>query len=271
MEVEEWEEIPVEEVNPTNGQLYDSPHRATRERVNLADLPLTDEHDTEIPVYNVRGLRLRRYSPLCDPDAKPCPILVDLHGIRDFFEDPLITNFDPAFEEDPAPRVTINAFRQCGFKSAGHIQVTKVPLRMTELIDRMNTRLAEVIVPGDGDEENNDDPPLIARAIRGVDCQMYNAVMHRVRGTANTHDAQRGDITAALAGSYSQGASQKRTAARLKNACNIRLPHTNFNHLIDHGELDTSIRVECVFNIEIAKLKTGCQNGRCVRRSLTLL
>lgn len=263
MKVDDWEDIPEDEVNPTNQQLYDSPHRATRQQVDLATYPVKDAKDSELRVYLGNGLRLPRRHPLCDPEEKPSAVLMNLLGIQSLFEDPALTNYDPAFEEDPAPQVTVNAYRQCGFKSIGHIQANRVPLRMNELIDRMNARLADVI-----ETEDEDNPPVLGRAIRGVDCQFYNAAMHRVRGTADTHDAQRGDITAALAGSYSVGPSQKRTAERLRDACNVRLPHQNFNHLINHDDLDVSIRAECVFNIDIPKLKTRHRGAACVRSSL---
>lgn len=255
MKVELWDPIPEEDINPNNGQLYDSPHPATRERINLADCPLTDDDGAEIRVYSAEGLRLRRRTPLCDPDEKPCALLVNLKGIHTFFEDPSVADYNTAFDDDSAPQLCVNAYRQCGFKSVGHIQVNRVPVRMTELIGRMNTALADNVPRAEGADDDMDGPPIVERAITGVDCQFYNAAMHRVRGTADTHDAQRGDITAAFAGSFSQGPAQKRTAARLRDACNVRLPHTNFNHLINHEDLDTTLRAEFVFNIDIKKLK----------------
>lgn len=79
---------------------------------------------------------------------------------------------------------------------------------MNELIDHMNAHLA--VSAADSEDINNDDTPapIVGHAIQGIDCQSYNTVIHWVRGTADTRDTQRGDITAAFAGSYSQGLSQ---------------------------------------------------------------
>lgn len=139
---------------------------------------------------------------------------------------------------------------------------------MVPLIADINATVAiDAAPPNDtdgSDEDDDDHVPLPMNAVTGVDCQMYNAVMHRVRGTAQSHDAQRGDVTAALAGTYSNGAAQSRKAKRMAELCNTRLPHENFSMLIDHPGLETSLRMEAVHRIDLTKLRDDRRHGRLV-------
>lgn len=189
-------------------------------------------------------------------------MLVDLSNIRDLFDDPRGVDYMAEARGSPPPNVIVNAYRQGFLHSAGHIQVNAVPFPMLPLIAEINESVAIDAAPHDDDDEDDDDHvPLPLKAVSGVDCQMYNTVMHRVRGTAGTHDAQRGDITAALAGSYSQGASQKRTATRLQDSCRVRLPHENFRDVISHEGIQVGLRVECVHHVDLTKLREDRQSG----------
>lgn len=127
--------------------------------------------------------------PLCDPDEKPCVILVNLHEIHPLFEDPAVADYSTAMEDDSALLLSINVYHQCGFKSAGHIQVNKVPVRIAKLIGHMNNALGNTINAGNGEEDDENAPPLITSPITGVNCQFYKTIMYRVHGTTNTHDA----------------------------------------------------------------------------------
>ncbi|KAF7970095.1 hypothetical protein HWV62_25024 [Athelia sp. TMB] len=222
IKVDRWQDIPADDLNPTGAPLFDSADQIRRNVIDLDTFAMLDDNRHEIPIYTERGKRLKRRVPLCCPSRSPCGLLVNLHGRHDFFIDPTAMDYASDSEDDHAPQVFVNAFRQCGFKSAGHIQANAIPLPMVTLVAKINSNVAATAFDDGSDEDDeqgaSQGPKL---ALKGVDCQFYNAVMHRVRGTADTHDAQRGDVTAALTGSYALGAAQKKTAARLQEACRI--------------------------------------------------
>lgn len=256
--MEAWQDIPNHRLEH-HGPLYDSPDRSARDIVDLDDLPILDERGLEIPVYSEYGRRIKRRAPRIRRNRRPCGILFDLSQAHAFFDADLDDMSD--FESSPRPDVVINAYRQGYFKSIGHVQANTVPRITTSLIADIN---AGVAIDAGPEHDEDEDPyfSLPMNAITGVDCQIYNAVMHRVRGSSSTHDAQRGDVTAAFAGSYSEGANQKRTAKRLKDACENRLPHENFAMIIDHPDLDTSLRLECVHHIDLTKLRPQYRPAR---------
>lgn len=260
-QADRWQSIPIPDLNRRNAPMYDSWDTDHRAPVNLTTLDLIDDDGNEIQVFDKEGMRVRRRSPIFDGPPEPCALLVNLNGIREFFEDPSNVEYDPDFEGRTPTPISVNAYRQSGFKAAGHIQVNAIPLPMVDIISNINATVASTFGEDDGSADDEDRSPFQC-AVRGVDCQFYNAVMHRVRGTADTHDAQRGDVTAALSGSYAQGISQRRTATRLLEACNVRLPHQHFNHLINHTDLDTRLRVETVIHVDIKKLRYDRSSAR---------
>lgn len=265
--VDRWQTIPNYRLNE-RGPLYDRLDTVDRDPVVLDDLDLLDDDGDEIPVFTNDGRQVPRRIPLSKPSRRPCPILVDFTNARDLFEDPRDSDFVQELDASPPPHVTVNAFRQAFLHSVGHLQVNTVPFPMVPLIANINAAVAIDAAPGrdedDLDSDDEDHVPLPLSAVTGVDCQMYNSVMHRVRGTAKTHDAQRGDVTAAFAGSYGEGATQKRKATRLRDACNNRLPHDNFSLLIEHDDLDTSLRMECVHRIDLTMLRPERRGGKYV-------
>lgn len=261
--VDRWVNIPDEDLEH-HGPLYDRWTSIDRQPVDLATLPVLDEDGEEIPVFEESGRQIPRREAHTLDTRPPCGVLVDLANIRDFFDDPRGIDYMAEAQGSPAPAVIVNAYRQGFLHSAGHVQVNAVPYPMVPLIADINASVAIDAAAQDDDEDDEDHVPLPLSAVSPVDCQMYNAVMHRVRGTASTHDAQRGDITAALAGSYSQGVTQKRTATRLIDSCNVRLPHENFRQIISHNGLEVGLRMECVHHIELTKLRDDRQSGAYV-------
>lgn len=259
-----WINIPTITLEQ-HGPLYDSVDPVDRVAVDLDHLAMTDDEDREIPVFSAAGRRVMRRTPQRRAGTPKRAILVDFTNARDLFEDPSGIDYMADFQASPPPNIIVNAFRQSYFKSAGHLQVDAVPFHMRSLIANINAQVAIDAAPEDAGYDGEELPrPLPMTAVSGVDCQMYNYVMHRVRGSASNHDAQRGDITAAFAGSYSQGASQKTTAKRLLDACSVRLPHQNFSKIIQHANLDKSLRMECVHKVDLTKLKPEQRLGRWV-------
>lgn len=260
--VDLWRDIP-HYVLEERGPFYDRGTSIDRESVDISELDMLDETGDEIPIYSEDGRRVPRREPLSMPERGYCAVLMELTNSRELFDDPHSQDALADVEGSPPPYVIVNAYRQGFLHSAGHLQVNAVPFPMLPLIADINASVAFDNDPPADDEDVDDHVPSPMTAVTGVDCQMYNAVMHRVRGTASTHDAQRGDITAALAGSFAKGAAQMRKATRFKNTCNTRLPHENFSLLIDHQGLDTSLRMECVHRIDLTKLRDDRRSGRC--------
>lgn len=253
---DDWLDIPLADL-AVHGPLYDSIYENDREIVVLAQFPMLDTNKRERPVYTEDGQRVALRLARLYPGRGQCAILVDLDNIRDMFDQPDGDDDMSDFESSPQPHTVVNAYRQGFLKSAGHIQANNVPHDLKLILNDINSIVAHDAAPQPNDEGSDDGQhvPHPMPALFGVDCQMYNTVMHHVRGTANTHDAQCGDVTAALAGTYSEGATQRKTAKRLKDSCTTRLPHENYRLIIDHPDLDTSLRIENVFLIDLLLLK----------------
>ena len=171
-----------------------------------------------------------------------------------FLSDDLFSDFDPTGQS-----TSYNVYPQAGLVNAGHFQADGLIAPFLPLLHQLNAQVqlqdSDAMIEDNplGATGHDSQPP----AIIGVGCQGYNGVMHVTRGRcAQHHDAQRGLVTSALAGSWAKIPTNIQTA-RLKLAhCNIRLPHEEFKEKIENNAdepLDCSLRLEntCVVDLEL--------------------
>lgn len=277
-----WRTLDTDNILTVNPVVYDASSPSDRKAIDdLEAFDLHDEDGMEIPIYAPNGSRIPRRAPLFAVGRKPCGLLVSLARICDLFVEWNADNEDYCsdFEDPPPNMANIYLYPQAYLKKHGHVQADTVPVPLQRIIKTINNKVAEPIMndqPPTDDDSNNDSDEDDDRNITqgpvptgffllglvGTSCQLYNAIMHRVRPMAGKHDAQLGTVTNAFAGSYADSPSQKRTAAQKLKSCTQQLPQERFQQRMDHDDLHTDLRMEFVIKINIAALRTGCKHGR---------
>jgi hypothetical protein len=211
---------------------------------------MLDEAGSPVHIYTEDGFRIQRRLAGHNPNVHPHGVLLDLRDVGVLFK-----------SEDSATPFTV--YPQAGLVTAGHIQADGLVAPYLPLLQELNSK---VRVPLDDNNMDADDPDMATDVpIIGISCQAYNAVMHNTRGRcAQHHDAQRGLVTAALAGGFARTISNTRTARILQTQCKNRLPHLEFKQKIannnDHP-LDCSLRFENTFVIHMDRLNPVYHDG----------
>lgn len=238
-----------------NSEIYDSPSPFTRRVLNqhqLEDLPQEDEDGKEIGIYTDNGYKLQRRLGRFSRHTKPHGILVDLRKIDSLLRS---EDTDDLMDEDE-DHLTSNkyyVYPQAGLVTAGHFQSYSLIPPFTTLLEQFNDELQQ-----ESDSLNTGPQSPIA----GISCQGYNTVMHSTRGrTAQHHDAQKGLITASLAGAWATQYSTQQTARRMKAKCDAHFPHQEFREKISRDAISRDLRLENVYTIEIDNLPLRLQNG----------
>ncbi|KAF8326750.1 hypothetical protein F5887DRAFT_1084263 [Amanita rubescens] len=256
-EVEEvtcWQNRDLNDIRIDHGDVfYDSLDPDTREQIlldQLDDLPMLDEAGGPIHIYTEDGFRIQRRLAGHNPDIHPHGVLLDLRDVGVLFK-----------SEDSATPFTV--YPQAGLVTAGHIQAEGLVAPYLPLLQQLNSK---VRVPLEDDYMDGDDTEIATDApIIGISCQAYNAVMHNTRGRcAQHHDAQRGLVTAALAGGFARTNANTRTARILQSQCKNRLPHLEFKQKIANNNdqpLDCSLRFENTFVVNMDRLNPLYHDG----------
>ncbi|KAI0337422.1 hypothetical protein BDW22DRAFT_1433298 [Trametopsis cervina] len=127
-----------------------------------------------------------------------------------------------------------------------------------------------VNLDNDPDFSHPDHPPTFdavsesATPIRGFASQGYNSVSHRIRWRAWTHDAQLGDMTAAVAGLFAATAADRSKAKHALNRLDIGKPFERLADLLATPSLNRSFRAENVFVIDVHQLKRRYRSTRAL-------
>ena len=258
-----WEVREIDDIIEDHGDdiftHYNQNIRRQLDRGDLSDYPLLKPDGTENPIYTQDGYRIQRRYGTRSRNTLPHGVLMDLRHL-----DQLFLPDDELFSSSPS----FTVYPQGGLVTAGHFQADGLLCAFTPHIAKLNSDIqaqANVHFP----MQDLLYPPIV-----GMGCQGYNAVMHATRGRcAQHHDAQRGLVTAALAGSWANSQSHKQHARSLIQQCNRRLPHAEFRQKIsnqnDHP-LDCSIRLENTFSIEIERLQPKYMDGANILQDLII-
>lgn len=252
-EVSQWQDRDIMDIRNDHGDiLYDSVDPDTREEIHLDrlnDLPMLDETGDQIHLYTEDGFRIQRRLAGFALDVHPHGVLLNLRDIGLLFKS----------EESDTP---FSVFPQAGLVTVGHIQAEGLVTPYLPLLQKLNSK----VKVQDDDHMSDDDLDMPTCApIVGIACQAYNALMHNTRGrTAQHHDAQRGLVTAALAGGYAKSDGNVRKARVLQSQCRNRLPHLEFKEKIANNNdrpLDCSLRFENTFIIHMDQLNPIYHDG----------
>jgi hypothetical protein len=113
-----------------------------------------------------------------------------------------------------------------------------------------------------GDESNDGNQGPTLQAVKPVSAQMYNYISHRVATHAGNHEAQHGNVTAAISGAFANNDKDKATAMNKQAYCEVGLPSERFHEKIVATNCPTCCRAEFVYSIDIRALKNP--SGRLV-------
>jgi hypothetical protein len=211
-------------------------------------------------LYSKDGFEIQRRSARFHRGVKPHGVLVDLTRTKNLFTN----DIDELFDEEPCS-VDFTVYPQAGLKTVGHFQAKGLIAGCYPLIQRINRRLEQASeddldtqVDDDADEELRNAP-----VIQGITSQGYNALMHFTRGrTAQHHEVQVGQVTAALAGMFANTAPHTTICRRLTRTCEQALPHQAFAEKVRSMAITTDLRLENVYCIDMKALRPDQRNGR---------
>jgi hypothetical protein len=226
--------------------LYDHYNKQLRSpitREQLTELPLLDENDDLIRIFDQDGWEVSRRDAVHLPTTEAFAGLVDLTRVHKLFA--------PADEEEDweaEGNTKFQVYPQAGLVTAGHVVGQGLMYSYHNVVRALNESLRQ---PTDEDDENMGDAQWNqASAVIGIACQMYNAVMHQTRGnSAQQHGVVLGNVTAALAGHFAQNPKNKAKANSFVRKCDVHLPHEEYVHKITGRPLSRDLRVENVIGI----------------------
>lgn len=261
-----WMVRSIDNITSHHGEnIFDHYDPNIRHPLNLHELrhiPLLNDDGTEKPIYSEHGYRIQRRFGTRSRNTRPHGVLMDLRHLDDLFVSGDLFSDSTSY----------NVYPQAGLVTAGHFQADGLMAAFLPLLNNLN----EDIQLHDNPDE---DDPLAVRdslspPIIGMGCQGYNALMHATRGRcAQHHDAQRGLVTGALAGSWAKTPTDKQTAKSLLQKCKHRLPHLEFRQKIANNKdqpLDCSLRLENHFVIDMDRLDPRYRNGGNFLRDVIL-
>jgi hypothetical protein len=253
-QVDFWRDLDLDELpDPRQVPIFRTPDCKENQRVDqLVDLPLLDDQQREINIYDDQGFRISRRKPIYRNTSLPCGLLIDLTQVRSLFQDPAALVFDMENEEmheEEERNCDINVYPQAFLRRYGHFQADDVPLGFKKLLKGMNRNLAA-------------DPQSPNSVIHGVSCQGYNSIQHCLAQRSGGLELVHGYITAAVSGfSATDQASLKKFQKTLEVLLQA-LPYRRIEKkLCLEEKLERSIRLEPIFVVDVQSIKEELQNG----------
>ncbi|KAG2080366.1 hypothetical protein BD769DRAFT_1685099 [Suillus cothurnatus] len=273
MIVEDWVEVPINDILSIHDVVYNSPDPDIRRPVDLHSLPLRErETKKEINIYNEEGRRIPRFYGRSRVDGPKCGLLVNLETIPQLFssyvthDEHLDLDAD-ILDLDEEQGAKIKVYPQAFLRKFGHLQSDSILPHFKTFIRKVQANIArgrrgrDRMDDSDDDDDDDDDVVnrnLIPPAIIATGCQFYNEVSHRIRPNAGLHEVQQGRITSALSGAYARGTGKHVHSAIMHN-CRLSLPHQRYNNAIKLDNVPRDLRLE---NIYMVKTEIGFKLGK---------
>lgn len=265
--------MPVNDIIEKHGEhIYTSHDRSVREQVeNLYDVPMFDENNRHIHIYDENGFGISRRTGDAAHDMS-LGILQKLDRVHTLYDPTMmVTRFD---EEEEMAMMDIEGGRMIPYsiyplaftKTLGQSQAEGTFVQFEPVIRRIN----EGIVDNEMEmiEEYNNHGEV--KVLQGVSSQCYNVLSHRVRDKASSHIVQRGECTTTAAGAYAEDGRTRGIAQTLLDHMQSKYPHTRWNEQIDTEYLDCSIRTEQVFVLHPQFMKEEYRKGREIYRRVMM-
>jgi hypothetical protein len=163
--------------------------------------------------------------------------------------------------------VQVNAYPLAFLKTAGNIQATGVPHCFWHIISKINQTLHDDISGHNSEDsdDNSDHMPIdrIQQAVptggssivKPVASQFYNYIAHRTAAHAGKHYSQRGTVTAAVAGGFTEVSKDKNKASELQEYCKQGLPFERFHKAISLEDCPSCCRGELIYSVDVQALQ----------------
>jgi len=256
--VDNWIDIPLEQIRNHNPVLYDSHNEDIREEVDLDNTGLLNVDGCEINVYDDLGFCVPRCSPV---DCTPCGALLDLECLHELFA-----------PEDYHGRVPNNAnftmYPLAFTKTLGNVQSPSIMPIFSHWLEKVDAVLCPPIPEETTDSDLHSDssgaPRRGASVITGIKCQVYNSLSHRIRNEAKFHFVQLGMVTSALAGSGVKSVPHKAHWSRWVRFCEQGLPHNRFSQKISGDGQPQDLRFENTYIIDVHRMIPQHRKGSWV-------
>ncbi|KAI0069402.1 hypothetical protein K474DRAFT_1714289 [Panus rudis PR-1116 ss-1] len=266
--VADWEPIDPEEILNSNDKVFTSPNPETREEVqNLYDHELLLPNGQEVYIYSKDGFRIPRRNPILPEDYTTDTVtMLNLRKILNLFRgfgildaQRAIEEFGAGFDEDRCSEVKHYAYPMLNLHHIGHFQADGPICAFQVIIHGVNTGLHGLDVTAAIHPHHE--------VVKSIASQGYNCMAHSYRADgAQFHEAQRGIYTAAAAGSYAP--SNHRTAKTLRKSLRRKLeagtPHERFMEQVTGDAVDTSLRLENIYVIDMDRLPAEKQRGNVI-------
>jgi hypothetical protein len=272
--------------------IFTTPYHSTRDEIqqqDLDDIPFVSPNGSEISLFSNDGFKIQRRTALFNRHVKPHGVLVDLQSTKNLFTNNDSDDMQIEDDQDP-PSSDFSVYPQAGLKSAGHFQAKNLIAGCYPIIRRINRYLnrhrphhrpshdssdsddMQVDDDNNNNSDNNNDHYILNRpVVQGIASQGYNALMHHTRGrTAQHHEVQVGQVTAALAGIYATTPQHTNRARKLTRSCQQALPHQAFAEKILSEAITTDLRLENIYSIDIKALAPVKRNGRTLLEDILL-
>jgi hypothetical protein len=246
-------------------EFFDSKDPSVRRRVDIEKVPLVDENDMEVPLYDEKGKKVQRRKPVTE--NKTCGVLVDLTNIQALFNPTDNYSLDDENTDDLGEHenhlVNVNAYPLGFLGIAGNIQANGIPHSFYPLLTKINKNAGRRSndQPATSDDEDsmmadlNQQHPTSVKVVKPVASQFYNQITHRIATRAGRLDSQQGSLTAALSGAFAGTRKDRKTAAKMQNYCDQSQPSDRFHTRINVPECPTSCRAELVYSVDVRALK----------------
>ncbi|KAI0682105.1 hypothetical protein BC835DRAFT_1311659 [Cytidiella melzeri] len=269
---ENFQPIPIDDLIElqmyANDQpIYDHWDPELREQVNLEHFPLYHEATgDEIPVYRTNGTRLHRHSFNIIHDEDPCPSLFNLRTVNEFLQG-FAGEDDMDVDNNLAPTAAgVQFFPQAFLGSVGHYQAEKLPVPFYPILRKISRTIG---LNNNNNNFDNDAP--ITQPVIGCSSQAYNTAFHRIRFRTSSHDAQLAQVTAFGAAPFATSTKEKEKSAKLAQRLeDYGLPFTRLKAKLADAALNTNIRLENVYHVDLAAIHDNSRTAEGLFNQLVL-
>lgn len=225
----------------------------------LMNMPMMDEDGDEIPIYCDKGYIIPRRIPCFSRNTPAHGLLLNLRTVKELFDGGFDDDEGLDWDDEDDRHITTYVYPQAGLKTVGHFQANGIMRPFKPFLAEVNA----VLVDDNQSDDGNGMSERVPKIVHGIASQGYNGVMHSTRGhSAQHHDAQLGIITAALAGSWAQGETNKRVAREFQEQCAHQLPHQAFEEKIKNPNIIRDLRLENVYYLNVKKMRESDRTGR---------
>ncbi|KAI0682677.1 hypothetical protein BC835DRAFT_1424143 [Cytidiella melzeri] len=271
---ENFQPIPIDDLIElqmyANDQpIYDHWDPELREQVNLEHFPLYHEATgDEIPVYRTNGTRLHRHSFNIIHDEDPCPSLFNLRTVNEFLQG-FAEEDDMDVDNNLAPTSAgVQFFPQAFLGSVGHYQAEKLPVPFYPILRKISRTIG---LNNNNNNNNFDNNAPITQPVIGCSSQAYNTAFHRIRFRTSSHDAQLAQVTAFGAAPFATSTKEKEKSAKLAQRLeDYGLPFTRLKAKLADAALNTNIRLENVYHVDLAAIHDNSRTAEGLFNQLVL-